>query len=133
MRDRRQKQWTAAFLLACGGALAIVFAVLTAPAAQLHHLLQTQTPSEICADAGQPSGFYPPGETPPAAEGRVAFDPYSVHCLYADWLGGGPVETVARGWPLAMAAVAGAALVGVAICAMTGARLLVSVRSRSSP
>jgi len=106
---------------------------LSAPGANLLHLLSFQSPTQICSEQGQPGGFYPPGQTPPSPKGSVVLDPLSVHCSYADWLGDGPLTTVPRGWPPTMALLTGVcviAVVGVVWGALATYRRLARARSR---
>lgn len=112
--------------------LVAVAAYLSAPALNVLHLLTYETPTTICMEQGTPGGFYPPGQTPPSPVGSIVFDPFSIHCSYADWLGEGPLVTVARGWPPLMALMTGACVVAVACIAWTALRALRNRDARGS-
>lgn len=114
MERLRRRASVAAMLFVAAVATALAVA-LSAPAAHLAHLLATMTPTELCVAQGQPAGFYPPDQEPPEPSGAVVIDPFSVHCFYPDWLGRGPVTTVARGWPPLMALVSLLGLVGAVL------------------
>ena len=109
-----------------------IAAYLSAPAVNVLHLLTFQTPTTICMEQGTPGGFYPPGQTPPSPAGSIVFDPFSIHCSYADWLGEGPVVTVARGWPPLMALMTGACVVAVVCIVWTALRALRNRDARGS-
>lgn len=123
MRDRSAKRTSVALMVALCACLLPAIIYLSAPAIHLLHLLTVQPANELCIEQGQPAGFYPPGETIPEPTGRVVLDPFSVHCSYDDWLGQGPIDTVARGWPPVMASLTLIFSVGLVACIWITVRL----------